>query len=75
MAFELDREFSKAEVQMASKYMKKCSTFLVIEKLQVKTKLISYLTAVRMTILRAIATTNTGEEAVKKEFHFGGNEN
>jgi hypothetical protein len=32
-AHELNREFSKEEVQMASKYMKKCSIFLVIKEI------------------------------------------
>jgi hypothetical protein len=38
-AYELYREFSKEEVEMASKYMKKCSASLVIKKSQIKTAL------------------------------------
>jgi hypothetical protein len=35
---ELITELSKEEIQMATKYMKKCSTFMVIKEMQIQTK-------------------------------------
>jgi hypothetical protein len=44
-AHELNRELSKEEVQMASKYMK-CSDSLVIQEMQITTTVRFYLTPV-----------------------------
>jgi hypothetical protein len=51
-AHELNREFSKEEVQVASKYTKKYSTSLVIKQIQIKTTLRFHLTPVRMAIIK-----------------------
>jgi hypothetical protein len=51
-AHELNREFSKEEVRMASKYMKKCSTSLVIKEMQIETTLRFHLTPDKMAIIK-----------------------
>jgi hypothetical protein len=50
-AHELNREFSKEEVQITNKYMKKCSIFLAIKEMQIKTIRKFHLTPVRMVII------------------------
>jgi hypothetical protein len=45
---ELNKEFSPEEYRKAEKYLKKCSTSLIIRKIQIKTILRFHLTPVRM---------------------------
>jgi hypothetical protein len=49
-ATELNRTFSKEEIQMAKKHMKKCSLSLAIKEMQVKTPLRFHITPVRIAI-------------------------
>ena len=66
-AEDINRQFSKEDIQIANKPMKGCSTSLIIREMQIKTTVRYHLTPSEWPSSKNLQTINAGEGVEERE--------
>ena len=65
-AEDLNTHFFEEDIQMANRYMKRCSISVTISEIQIETTIRYHPTPVRMAIINKTSDNKLGGEAVEK---------